>query len=159
MTMDTHREETHRGDGRSGDGRGDWRSARMVLDNGGLDADHRMQHELIRRFVALPGEEAERKPALALLNELRRVSVRHFLREERVQASMRYPHLEEHRAQHRRLATLLDDIIGQVDAEESAFEYSYVKAKADELLQFWFFDHFVKADLPMKSHLAKFAVR
>lgn len=150
MTMDMHREDSHRSD---------WRSGRMVLDNGGLDADHRMQHELIRRFVQLPADESGRLQALHLLDELRRVSIRHFMREERVQASMRYPHLEEHRAQHRRLATLLDDIIGQVDAGESAFDYGYVKSKADELLQFWFFDHFAKADLPMKSYLAKFAVR
>ena len=150
MAMDLHKEESHRAD---------WRSGRMALDNGGLDADHRMQHELIRRFVQLPADESGRLQALHLLDELRRVSIRHFMREERVQASMRYPHLEEHRAQHRRLATLLDDIIGQVDAGESAFDYGYVKNKADELLQFWFFDHFAKADLPMKSYLAKFAVR
>lgn len=150
MAMDLHKEESHRAD---------WRSGRMALDNGGLDADHRTQHELIRRFVQLPGDESERRQALAVLNELRRVSIRHFLREEQVQASIRYPLLEEHRAQHRRLAALLDDIIGQVDADESAFEYGYVKGKADELLQFWFLDHFAKADLPMKTHLAKFAVR
>ncbi|MDQ2104465.1 bacteriohemerythrin [Azospirillum isscasi] len=160
MTMDlnqgdVHQRDTHREDPQ----RGEWRRGRMVLDNGDLDADHRVQHELIRRFVGLPGDDSGRRQALALLNELRRVSVRHFLREERVQASMHYPHLEEHKAQHRRLAALLDDIIGQVDAGESAFEYGYVKSKADELLQFWFFDHFAKADLPMKSYLAKFAVR
>ena len=150
MATDLHREDSHRAD---------WRRGRMMLDNGGLDADHRMQHELIRRFVQLPGDESGRRQALAVLSELRRVSIRHFLREEQVQVSIRYPHLEEHRAQHRRLASLLDDIIGQVDANESAFEYGYVKGKADELLQFWFLDHFAKADLPMKTHLAKFAVR
>lgn len=136
----------------------DWRDE-MVLDNGGLDTDHRLQHELIRQFVDLPGDEAKRDHALALLEELRTVSSRHFLREERVQASIRYPHMEEHRAQHRRLAGLLDDIIGQVEARESAFTFGYTKRKADELLQFWFFDHFAKADLRLKSHLAKFAVR
>jgi hemerythrin-like metal-binding domain len=135
----------------------DWRDE-MVLDKGGLDADHRLQHELIRRFVALSGEESDRDPALKVLEELRTVSARHFQREERIQASIRYPHLEEHKAQHRRLAALLDDIIDQVDAPESAFSYGYVKSKADELLQFWFFDHFAKADLRLKPHLAKFAV-
>ncbi|MBP2294895.1 bacteriohemerythrin [Azospirillum rugosum] len=136
----------------------DWRDE-MVLDNGGLDTDHRLQHELIRQFVDLPGEEAKRDHALALLEELRNVSSRHFLREERIQASIRYPQIEEHRAQHRRLAGLLDEIIDQVEARESVFTYAYTKSKADELLQFWFFDHFAKADMRLKPHLAKFAVR
>lgn len=136
----------------------DWRDE-MVLDHGGLDTDHRLQHELIRRFIALPAEEAERDRALEVLEELRAVSSRHFLREERIQASIRYPHLAEHQAQHRRLADLLDEIVDQVEARESVFTFAYTKSKADELLQFWFFDHFAKADLKLKPHLAKFAVR
>ena len=136
----------------------DWREE-MVLDHGGLDTDHREQHELIRRFVNLPGEETERDRALRVLENLRAVSTRHFAREERVQASIKYPHLAEHRAQHRRLAELLDEIIEQVEARESVFAFGYTKSKADELLQFWFFDHFAKADLRLKSHLAKFGVR
>lgn len=136
----------------------DWRDE-MVLDHGGLDTDHRDQHELIRRFVDLPGEEEQRDEALTILEELRTVSTRHFAREERVQASIKYPHLAEHRAQHLRLAEILGEIIMQVEARESAFTFAYTKSKADELLQFWFFDHFAKADLRLKTHLAKFGVR
>ncbi|MBP2311213.1 bacteriohemerythrin [Azospirillum soli] len=136
----------------------DWRDE-MVLDHGGLDTDHRDQHDLIRRFVDLPGEEEQRDEALSILEELRTVSTRHFAREERVLASIKYPHLAEHRAQHRRLAEILGEIIMQVEARESAFTFAYTKSKADELLQFWFFDHFAKADLRLKTHLAKFGVR
>ncbi|WP_448207670.1 bacteriohemerythrin [Azospirillum sp. sgz302134] len=136
----------------------DWRDE-MDLDKGGLDTDHRLQHELIHRFVRLPADEDQRDRALDVLEELRTVSSRHFQREERIQASIRYPHLAEHRAQHRRLSELLDDIIAQIDAGESAFAYAFVKEKADELMQFWFFDHFAKADLRLKPHLAKYVVR
>ncbi len=136
----------------------EWREE-MILDNGGIDADHRRQHDLIRRFVTLPGEEEQRAQALAVMEELRDLSARHFMREERVQASIRYPHLAEHRAQHRRLSELLDAITQQVEARQSVFTFAYTKSKADELLQFWYFDHFAKADLRLKAHLAKLAVR
>lgn len=135
-----------------------WREE-MVLDHGSLDTDHRRQHALITRFIRLPGEESDRARALDLLRELRELSVRHFEREERVQIYLRYPLLTEHRAQHQRLRALLDDIIGQVDALESPFTFAYTKEKANELLQFWFLDHFAKADLPLKAHIAKFAAR
>lgn len=135
-----------------------WRDG-MILDKGGLDTDHRLQHELIRRFVAMPGEEEQRDQALAILRDLRAASARHFLREEQVQTAIRYPHLEEHRSQHRRLMEVLEEIVDLVEARESIFTFPYVKSKADELLQYWFFDHFAKADLRLKTHLAKCATR
>jgi len=136
----------------------DWREE-MNIDHGGLDADHREQHQLIRRFVETPGAEEERDQVAGLLHELRRHSVRHFAREERVQASIEYPHVNEHRAQHQRLLELLDELIDQVEAPEGPFTFRYVKSKADEVLQFWFLDHFAKADLKLRNHMAKYVVR
>ena len=133
----------------------DWREE-MNIDHGGLDADHHEQHELIRRFVGTAGEEAQREPALELLYTLHKHTLRHFAREERVQASIRYPHIDEHKAQHARLIELLGELIEQVEARESAFDFVYVKGKADEVLQFWFLDHFAKADLKLRHHLAKY---
>ncbi|AWK86700.1 bacteriohemerythrin [Azospirillum thermophilum] len=132
----------------------EWRDA-MALDNGGLDRDHQEEIALIRRFLVLPAGEEGRPLASAVLEELRDHSRRHFLREEKVQAAIGYPHLAEHRAQHRRLCVLLDEIMEQVQAGESAFSFGYVKQKADQLLPFWFLDHFAKADLRMKLHIAK----
>jgi len=127
----------------------------MSIDRGALDDDHHRLHELIRRFLALPGEEEQRPRAAALLERLRDLAFRHFEREEKVQAAIRYPHLADHRTQHRRMIVLLGDIIAQVEARESAFAFGYAKGKADQLLPFWFMDHFVKADLPLKMHIAK----
>lgn len=132
----------------------EWRGT-MALDNGGLDRDHQEQVVLIRRFLAIPAEEESRARASAVLEDLRDHSRRHFLREEKVQAAIGYPHLAEHRAQHRRLSVLLDEIMEQVQAGESAFAFGYVKQKADQLLPFWFLDHFAKADLRMRVHIAK----
>jgi hemerythrin-like metal-binding protein len=133
----------------------DWREE-MNIDHGGLDADHHEQHDLIRRFVDTAGEEEHRETALEVLYTLRRQTVRHFAREERVQASIRYPHITEHQAQHARLLELLDELITQVEARESAFDFGYVKGNANQVLQFWFLDHFAKADLKLRHHLAKF---
>lgn len=135
-----------------------WRQE-MTIDHGGLDADHQEQQDLIRRFVTTPGREENRDAALDALYALRRHSLRHFTREERVQASIRYPHIAEHRAQHARLLELLDELIEQVEARESAFDFSYLKRNADEVLQFWFIDHFAKADLKLRNHLAKYTPR
>ncbi len=136
----------------------DWREE-MNIDHGGLDADHHEQHALIRRFVETAGTEEQRDDALDTLYTLRRKTIRHFAREEQVQASIRFPHMAEHRAQHARLIGLLDDLIAQVDARESAFDFAYVKSKADEVLQFWFLDHFAKADLKLRRYLTKCAPR
>lgn len=132
----------------------DWREE-MNIDHGGLDADHHEQHDLIRRFVATGESEEQRDAAIDVLHELRRQTVRHFAREERVQASVRFPHIAEHQAQHVRLLELLDELIEQVEARESAFEFAYVKRKADEVLQFWFLDHFAKADLKLRNYLSR----
>ena len=136
----------------------DWREE-MIIDHGGLAAAHHEQQDLIRRFERTPGTEENRDAALKTLYALRRHTLRHFAREERVQASICYPHIAEHKAQHARLAKLLDELIEQVDARESAFDFSYTKRKADEVLQFWFLDHFAKADLKLRHHLAKFTPR
>lgn len=136
----------------------DWREE-MNIDHGGLDSDHHEQHDLIRRFVGTEGAEENRDAALDMLYTLRRQTLRHFAREERVQASIRYPHIAEHQAQHARMIDLLDELIEQVEARESAFDFRYTKSKADEVLQFWFLDHFAKADLKLRQHLAKFTPR
>jgi hemerythrin-like metal-binding protein len=132
----------------------EWRDA-MAIDRGALDNDHHRLHELIRHFLALPAEDDQRLRAAALLERMRDLAFRHFEREEKVQAAVRYPRLAEHRMQHRRLIVLLGDIIAQVEARESAFAFGYAKGKADQLLPFWFMDHFVKDDLPLKQHIAK----
>lgn len=132
----------------------EWRDA-MAIDHGSVDDDHRRLHELIRHFLALPGEDSQRLRAVALLERMRDLSVRHFEQEECIQAAIRYPHLVEHRAQHGRLIVLLGEIIAQVEARESAFAFGYAKGKADQLLPFWFLDHFVKGDLPLKRHIAR----
>lgn len=133
-----------------------WRDE-MNIDGKILDKDHRAQHDLIRRFVNLPTDDLWRDDALKLLADLRSVSERHFLREELVMDRIRFPHLADHKAQHKRLMEMLDDIIGQVDSAGagSPFTFGYVKNKSDELLVFWFLDHFIKSDMRIKPYLAK----
>lgn len=132
----------------------EWRDE-MFIDHGGLDDDHRQLHELIRRFLALPGEDDQRARAVALLERLRTLTLRHFEREEKVQAAIHYPLLAEHRDEHRRMMVVLNEIIAQVDARESAFAFGYAKGQADQLLPFWFMSHLAKADMPLKQHIAK----
>lgn len=132
----------------------DWRDG-MALDNGPLDEDHRRQMALIRRFLSLGDAEENRRKAYAVLENLRDATLQHFAVEERLQAMIHYPHIAEHKAQHRRLAAMLNELIEQVEAKESAFAFSYVKTKADENLQYWFLEHLAKADLRLKLYLAK----
>ncbi|MFD1625795.1 bacteriohemerythrin [Azospirillum griseum] len=132
----------------------DWNSD-MVIDHGVLDEDHHRTHELIRRFLALPAEDDQRLRAIALLERLRDLSIQHFMREEKVQIAIRYPLLNEHRAQHRRMIVLLGEIIEQVEARESVFPFGYIKTQTDQLLPHWFLEHFTRADLPLKLHIAK----
>ncbi|WP_169732792.1 bacteriohemerythrin [Azospirillum halopraeferens] len=128
---------------------------KMCIDHGGLDADHREQHELIRRFVAAPPLDEERDPALSYLYALRIASKRHFAREEAVHRAVRYPEAREHADQHRRLLAMLDDIIQQIEQRDSPFQYGYLKGKADEVLQFWFLDHLARDDLKLKKYVLR----
>mgnify|MGYP000879932484 CR=1 FL=1 len=132
---------------------------KMCIDHGGLDADHREQHELIRRFVAAPPLEEERDLALGHLYALRKSSVRHFAREEAVQKAVGFPERREHAEQHRRLLDMLNDLIQQIEQRDSPFQYGYLKGKTDEVLQFWFFDHFAKADLKLRRYVDRFPTR
>lgn len=133
----------------------EWRES-LEIDHGGLDRDHREQHDLIRRFIETPATDEGMTVALRLLRTLRRVSERHFIREERVQAAVDYPGRLEHRAQHRRLLEMLDEITGQMDQAASLFDSAYRKTHANGLLEFWFLDHFARADIGLRRHLARF---
>ncbi|MCW2247230.1 hemerythrin-like metal-binding protein [Azospirillum fermentarium] len=133
----------------------EWRES-LEIDHGGLDRDHREQHDLIRRFIGTPATDEGMRAALHLLRTLRRVSERHFIREERVQAAVDYPGRIEHRAQHRRLLEMLDEITEQMDQTASLFDFAYRKTHANGLLEFWFFDHFARADVGLRRHLARF---
>lgn len=131
---------------------GTWR-AEWNLNQPELDSDHRRQFDLVRRFINLPTDEIWRADAAKLLRELRALSVDHFAREEKVAQAVRFPGLEGHRDQHRRLVTMLDEMIAQVDNENALFPFSYVKDRADPLLQFWFLDHFAKSDMAVKPYI------
>lgn len=134
-----------------------WREG-LAIDHGGLDRDHRDQHELIRRFIETPATDDGLPLAIRLLRLLRRVSERHFIREERVQAAVDYPGRTEHRAQHRRLLEMLDDITGQMDQTSSLFDFAYRKSHANGLLEFWFFDHFARADVGLRRYMARLSL-
>lgn len=133
----------------------EWRES-LEIDHGGLDRDHREQHDLIRRFIETPATDEGMTAALRLLRALRRASERHFIREERVQAAVDYPGRIEHRAQHRRLLEMLDEITEQMGQTASLFDFAYRKTHANGLLEFWFFDHFARADVGLRRHLARF---
>lgn len=128
----------------------------LAIDHGGLDRDHREQHDLIRRFIETPATDEGLAAALRLLRALRRSSERHFIREERVHAAVEYPGRAEHRAQHRRLLELLDDITEQIGQTASLFDFAYRKSHANGLLEFWFFDHFARADVGLRQHLVRY---
>jgi hemerythrin len=135
----------------------DWNDD-MDIDHSGLDVDHRRQLELVRRFIGLT-EATDRAMALEALEELRTVSARHFAREERIQASIRYPELDEHRDQHQRLLSLLVEVAGRIADAAPPPAYTEVKTLANEQLRSWFHGHFSGADLRLRHHLARFGVR
>lgn len=123
------------------------------------DEDHRRQYEAVRRFINLPTDDIWRDDASKILRGLREVSRSHFAREEKLAQAVRYPQLEEHKDQHRRLLVMLDEIISQVEQDNSLFPFAYVKDRADRLLQFWFLDHFAKSDMPLKPYIDKVLAR
>lgn len=125
------------------------------LGQPGIDDDHRAQFDLVRKFINLPTDDLWRDDGAKILKELRELSVSHFAREEKVQRAIRFPGAADHHDQHVRLLTMLDEMINQVDQENALFPFSYIKDRADRLLQFWFLEHFAKSDMLMKPHIAK----
>lgn len=120
-----------------------------------IDNDHHRQYNLVQRFINLPTDDIWRDDASRLLRELKELTVTHFAREERLLQAIRYPTVQEHKDQHRRLLVMLDEMVSQVDQENALFPFSYIKDRADRLLQFWFLEHFAKSDLPMKPYIAR----
>lgn len=129
------------------------------LGQPGIDEDHRATYALVQKFINLPTDDLWRDDGAMLLKQLRSLSIEHFAREEKVQKAIRFPGAVDHHDQHVRLLAMLDEMISQVDQENALFPFSYVKDRADRLLQFWFLEHFAKSDAQMKPYIAKVLAR
>jgi hemerythrin len=131
-----------------------WR-AEWNLGQPGIDEDHRNQYALVQKFINLPTDDIWRDDAGQMLKQLRDLTGAHCEREEKVMRAIRYPNLAEHQDQHKRLATMLEEMINQVEQENPLFPFAYVKERADRLLQFWFLEHFAKSDMLIKPYIAR----
>lgn len=122
-----------------------WRP-HMSLGIEAIDADHRQLIDLLNRlhFMALAGDE----PASvgAVLDELVAYARTHFAREEALMQRSGYPHLLDHREQHRQLADRLRTFCAIYEQDPDRFDmtafYDFV---AD-----WLVVHFLEEDMKLK---------
>ena len=106
-----------------------------------LDSDHKILISLLNQLYDAREEGQSQEVIGSVLNVLVEYTINHFAREERLMEIGGYPHLEEHRKEHRRLTNTvreyhLEYINGRHTAVSDVFE----------LLKDWLIKHILIAD-------------
>ena len=106
-----------------------------------VDHEHRALIELINDTFDELQQGARAEAAEILLGEIHVRIAAHFALEEKAMREMRYPELDDHKADHERLLDEIRDLMDEVDDTQAV--------DADELgarLDVWFSEHFRKHD-------------
>ena len=123
------------------------------LDYPAIEQDHSVILALVADIDALIRKSADRDEILVRFQELVRLSVEHFLREESLMEAYGYPRLAHHRQEHREVI----DWLGHI--EDAFVGGSTLSAPTNELtLEFfgaWVSRHLALLDNPMTAYLRK----
>ena len=125
----------------------DW-TDEFNLDCGPIDDQHRQLVEIVNKF-----EEANRRGKgsrimVEILNDLMGYTQEHFAFEEKALSEAGYPHLEQHRSQHRQLIQKLEKF--QFDFNSQGRR---ITAEMRDFLRYWLTSHILKEDKAYMSCL------
>lgn len=133
-----------------------WRDE-MSVGDGKLDDDHKHLFNLINGFEWATSGEIHFDILEKVLEDLVAYTAMHFTREEKVQAAIRYPYHDAHKASHRALIRQLHEVQKHVKAGsgKKAEEGEIIVKEMAGFLNHWLVDHIIDEDLRMKPFLAK----
>ena len=112
-----------------------------------MDAQHVRWIQLIEEFrsVADGGleEQAHIDAAACALEQLLQYTISHFKSEEQLLAAQNYPHLEDHKKQHRELAAIVTRLLEEARAQSSR----KTPLKLNFLATIWLLEHITHEDV------------
>ncbi len=136
-----------------------WRP-QLAIGHDEIDADHRYlillinTVELVLRFPESP------QHVLKAFDELEHYAKRHFEREEIIQISWGYIHVDEHKLEHRRLLQALTALRMKVetallDPNPEAKGVAEQSGEISAFLRHWLLDHVIKSDAKLSDLFRK----
>ena len=130
-----------------------WRP-QMAVDHGMIDDDHRIIIAISNEFIAIDGALPTAAELLAILRKLKRYTLSHLDREQKLQKEIRYPYADAHEYQHKDLIKRLDNMKMKFKKEQTQEELAANYRSVAELLRTWFIDHIIHSDLRMRPFAA-----
>lgn len=115
-----------------------------------LDADHIVVASLINQIDDAKQSGSDEGAVGRVLKVLLDHAYAHFAREEALLAEHGYPHLAQHRKEHR----LLEDQLHELYDEYARTPTPDISREIMELLNYWLIEHILKVDMHYKAFLA-----
>jgi len=115
-----------------------------------LDADHIVVASLINQIDDAKQSGSDEGAVGRVLKVLLDHAYAHFAREEALLAEHGYPHLAQHRKEHR----LLEDQLHELYDEYTRTPTPDISREIMELLNYWLIEHILKVDMHYKAFLA-----
>ena len=112
-----------------------------------IDNEHKVFVEIIGRIHDAVLKEKSIDDIKRLTRELETYAVFHFVSEENIMIDSKFPELEEHKKEHKKLLETLDNKIKKIISRE---------VNPDTLVYFlvnWFVEHTTNRDLKLAKHL------
>lgn len=117
-----------------------------------IDFEHQVFVDLIRSISQAAEQHSPAQRIVRLMQEVRKYAEFHFLSEENIMQDVGYPQYEEHKKEHARLISTLDDRI---------YDYRHGSHTADAFADFlfqWFALHTTQKDLLLAQHIRQAGV-
>ncbi len=131
-----------------------WRNT-MSVCNDAIDHDHRYLVCYLNTVELALQTPENRDLLVESLTQLYNYAYEHFMREEIIQAKIKYPDIQMHKNEHKRLLEELLDLKNSIKSKLSTQE---IESRFDELITFlrhWLIDHVLKEDMQLKPYLQK----
>lgn len=119
-----------------------------------MDEQHRQLIAIINRLYRVIRDKQGVDELQALFDEMTAYATNHLDEEERLLAEYRYPHLENHRNQHKEYIARVDqlrDTLGSADEQLAIEVYTYLRQ--------WWLQHIMVEDKAYGPHLNQHGVQ
>jgi hemerythrin len=125
-------------------------NATLVTGHGTMDAEHRVELDLLDRLAAAVSERRDPAEIRSLLAQLTEHTNLHFLSEQLLMRLSAYPQYQAHAEEHDRLMEQAKLLQGQVDGAEPNLTLPFLEA-----MRRWLVDHMQGKDLALARFLER----
>lgn len=134
-----------------------WKNA-YYIDHGIIDNDHKTLVSLANDVLSDLHSLDMLENLVPRLNYIRSFAIAHFAREESLQTASRYPALDEHRIQHRRLISVLDEFIEAIASGRlEGVEHSAGSRMIRSFFYNWLLSHIMEEDVKLRPFVEAMA--